>query len=146
MPCERDFHASILHDNFFYVIGGSDKTEKLNEIHRIKIKDETPSRSIHKDLKNLLKYLDKDHLFSDLQINFKDKEGVVRHTVYTYYPLIKRRADLLLCDISAEINEGVLVHTSNIDAFDESLKKYIKYVFEFIYTDWIDFIHFDASV
>ena len=37
MPSERDFHASVLQDNYFYIIGGSDKTVKLNEIHRIKI-------------------------------------------------------------------------------------------------------------
>ena len=146
MPSERDFHASVLHDNYFYVIGGSDKTVKLNEIHRIKIKDETPSRSIHKDLGRLLQHLEGDHLFSDFQIHFKDNEDEVKHTVYTYYPIVSRRVPNLIHDVTHKDEAGMKIYHIILEVSTKHVKKVIKYVFEYIYTDWIDFTIFDDEV
>ena len=146
MPSERDFHASVLHHNFFYVIGGSDKKVKLNEIHRIRIKDETPSRSIHKDLGRLLTHLDTDHLFADLRISFKDSEGNIKYTVYTYYPLVSRRAPDLLQKVSTKIEHGLQIFEAQLDLPEEPYAKTIKCVFEYIYTNWIDFTDFDTSI
>lgn len=98
MPSERDFHASVLQDNYFYIIGGSDKKVKLNEIHRIKIKDEKPSTTLSKDFGRLLDQLSEDHFFSDCHITFSEKEGDSKETVFSYYPLVSRRAPKILED------------------------------------------------
>jgi hypothetical protein len=90
IPSERDFHASVLHSNHFYIIGGSEKKCKLNEIHRIKIKDEMPGRSVHKDLGRLLGVLFEEHSFSDFRMVFREGEEV-KLAVYSYMALVERR-------------------------------------------------------
>lgn len=90
IPSERDFHASVLHSNYFYIIGGSEKRCKLNEIHRIKIKDEMPGRSIHRDLERLLGVLFEEHAFSDFRMVFREKDGKDL-TIYSYKALVEKR-------------------------------------------------------
>ena len=145
MPSERDFHASVLFDNYFYIIGGSDKMCKLNEIHRIKIKDEFPSRTIHKDLRKLLEHIEDDHLFSDLSINIVDDTDKSKGVLYTYYPLVKWRAPLLVADAIWSEENGIDVYTAHIKIPNDCNKAALIHIFEYIYTDWIDFKEFNLT-
>mmetsp|Transcript_27053 Transcript_27053/g.23897 ORF Transcript_27053/g.23897 Transcript_27053/m.23897 type:complete len:125 (+) Transcript_27053:915-1289(+) len=96
MPSQRDFHATIMKDNYFYVIGGSDKKVKLNEIHRFRIKEENPLQTIYKDLGRLVSLLYEEHPFSDVYIHIKDKEGEIKDKLYSYYPLLFTRAPKII--------------------------------------------------
>ena len=83
-----------------------------------KFKDETPSRTVHKDLGRLLDQLHNEH-FSDLIIYFTDKEGGIKEKIHTYYPIVEKRAPLLIEDVKEIEQEEVKILESYLEIPDE---------------------------
>lgn len=53
MPTARDFHATVIKDNFMYVIGGLEKMGRVNEIYTFSLDPLIPPSTLNSDFVSL---------------------------------------------------------------------------------------------